>query len=54
MKAIIFVRKASTHMTMGKKTEIKSEHVTSSGKNQETLERQLSNFNLYKDHFDAI
>ena len=36
---------------MGKKTEIKSEHVTSSGKNQETLGKQLSN---YKDHFEAV
>lgn len=54
MKAIIFVRKASTHMTMDKKTEIKSEHVTSSGKTQETFGKQLSNFNLYKDHFDAV
>lgn len=54
MKAILLVRKASTHMTMDKKTEIKSEHVTSSGKNQETLGKRLSNFNLYKDHFEAV
>ena len=41
-------------MTVDRGTEIQLENVTFSGKNQDALGKWLSNFNLHKDHLEAV